>query len=188
MMRAIEIRRFALCTVLVATLAWCAGCASEPKKQIDPTRVELKDDIVQVIQFWPQDPWLQEGDRIVGFRVPVYFVSGETEKGAFVPGDIFVWLNELQAGPDGRRTRKPVHVWELSEAEAAPFRVTKRAIGGYYYGFPLKWSADLRLEGKQVEIQFGYERADKRVVLGSARPFRVRIPAGYQPPIQETEP
>lgn len=153
------------------------------KIEIDPPKIETRDDIVQIVQYWPQMPWLQEGSRIVGFRVTVYFVSGETEKGAFVPGNIFVWLYEFVPTADGRRNRKLAHVWEFNEAEAMGYRVTKRAIGGYYYGFPLRWPKDLSLEGKRVEVQFGYERKkDKSVLLGPPRQYRVRVPAGYRPP------
>jgi hypothetical protein len=130
-------------------------------------------------------PWLQHADRIVGFKVTVYFVSGQTEKGAFVPGNIFVWMYTLEPTADGRRERKLAYVWEFKESESVDYRVTKRAIGGYYYGFPLTWPPELRLEGKQVEIQFGYERMDKTVALSPVRRFRVPIPAGYQPPNEE---
>ena len=68
-------------------------------------------------------------------------------------------------------------------------RVNKLAIGGYFYGFVLQWPRELSLEGKRVEIQFGYERlSDGQIVLSSARSFRVPIPLEYVEPEPETEP
>ena len=191
--------------MLTAMLLW-AGCQSPSnesgpklfgwpgegkagrKAEIDPTKIETRDDVVQISQYWPQMPWLQEGSRIVGFKVTVYFVSGQTEKGVFVPGNIFVWLYELVPMAGGRREKKLAYVWEFDEAESMGFRVTKRAIGGYFYGFPLRWPRELALEGKRTEIQFGYERTDKQVVLGSPKIYRVPVPIGYQPPAEKTEP
>ncbi len=166
-----------------------AGTDKSGQNRIDSTKVETRDDIVQIVQFWSQNPWLQDSERVRGFKVTVYFVSGETEKGAFVPGNIMVWVYELVPTARRRYERKLVHVWELNQAEATGLRVNKLAVGGYYYGFPLQWPRELSLEGKQIEIQFGYERAsNKQVVLSSPRRFRVPIPFEFVPPDEETEP
>jgi hypothetical protein len=164
------------------------GDGTSSQNEIDPTTVETRDDIFSIIQFWPQYPWLQSSDRIVGFKVTVYFRSGKTQLGTFVPGTIFVWLYELvPSGEGGRRERELAYGWELDEAEALSYRVTKRAIGGYYYGFPLTWPSELALEGKLVEIQFGYERADSKLILSEPRQFRVPVPYVYEPPVEGTE-
>jgi len=198
----VQRRRSLVAGLGLALLLVCSGCQSRPRSQpplspfraepgppdarkveIDPTKIPTRDDIVQIVQYWPHWPWLRQGDRVVGFRVPVYFRSAETGKGAFVSGHIFAWVYELVPTPDGGRERKLAHVWEFSAAEAMGFRVRKRAIGGYYYGFILRWPEELTLEGKHIEVQFGYERQqDKRVVLGAPRTFRVPIPIGYRPP------
>lgn len=193
----------------LVVLAACAGCETSQstsssgsswfgrgsdrsrgdRNRIDSTRVKTRDDIVQIVQFWNQPYWLQTSERVRGFRVTVYFVSGETEKGAFVPGNIMVWAYELVPTARGGYERKLAHGWEFTEAEALAMRVNKRAIGGYFYGFILQWPVELALEGKQVEIQFGYERvSDKQLVLSSPRRFRVPIPLEYRPPEQEAEP
>ena len=191
----------------VLSISYCLGCAAPkpeaPKSmwrspqdqgkrraesEIDPTKVETRDDIFQIVQFWPQMPWLQHTDRIVGFKVTVYFRSGETRLGAFVPGTIFAWIYELEPDAHGRRERKLAHMWEFDQAEALGYRVRKRSIQGYYYGFPLRWDDELRLEGKLIEIQLGYERRNKQLVLSEHRQFRVPVPAGYVPPDEETEP
>ncbi|WP_320046855.1 hypothetical protein [uncultured Ilyobacter sp.] len=171
--------------VAAATLLvlWCAGCTAADRKnnpEIDANRIPERDDIVQIIQYWPQDPWLYNGPRVVGFKAPVYFVSGQTQKGAFVPGTIFVWVYRLhRTQPHQPPERELAHVWQFNKREASNFRVTKRAIGGYYYGFPLRWPDDLRLEGQRIELQIGYERLDKVVILGTARQFKV--PEPYNP-------
>ena len=189
------------------SILYCLGCAApkpdapksmwrspqdqgkrRAKSEIDPTKVETRDDIFQIVQFWPQMPWLQRADRIAGFKVTVYFRSGETRLGAFVPGTIFVWVYGLEPSARGRRERKLAYMWELDQAEALGYRVRKRSIQGYYYGFPLRWDDQLRLEGKLVEIQFGYERRNRQLVLSEPREFYVPIPAGYVPPDEETEP
>ena len=164
-----------------------AGCTAGRSTEIDPVKIKTGDDIVNIVQFWPQPPWLQQGDRIVGFKVTTYFVSGQTEKGAFVPGTIFAWVYELVPDGAGGRERKLAYVWELDEAEALGFRVNKRSVMGYHYGFVLRWPEDITLEGKLIEIQFGYERLDKGVVLGSSQRFRVPMPAGYQPSSAKSE-
>ena len=181
----------------LALAVLCAGCETAGKRdakggersRIDSTNVKTRDDIVQIVQFWNQPYWLQTSERVSGFKVTVYFVSGETEKGAFVPGTILVWVYELTPTGRGGYERKLVHGWEFNQAEALAMRVNKLAVGGYLYGFPLQWPRELSLEGKQVEIQFGYERvADKQLVLSSPRRFRVPIPLEYVPPGEETEP
>lgn len=142
---------------------------------IDPAKVPTRGDIVAIHQYWPNFPWLTQSDRVVGFRVTTYFVSGETEKGAFVPGTIFAWVYTLGRGEDGTRTREIAHVWEFDQTAAMSYRVRKEAIGGYFYGFMLAWPANLDLDGKLIEIEFGYERRDKSVVTSAARRFRVPL-------------
>lgn len=184
--------RFRRLALLAAGLALLPGCeapgpASQPGSagpprsgrtglapEIDPQRVPTRDDITQIVQFWGQLPWRKRDDRIIGFQVPTYFVSGQTDRGAFVPGRILVWLYEVDlAGPAGaNRTLR--YMWELDQAEAMGFRVRREAIGGYYYGFILTWDDSLDLEGRTVDIQFGYERLDGRVIEG--RPQRLRVP------------
>jgi hypothetical protein len=196
-------RRLLGLAVLASALG-CAGCSSsQPRKlpgswlgsqddakqrrqnEIDPTKIETRDDVFQIVQFWPQLPWLQKGSRIVGFKVTVYFWSGETQHGTFVPGNILVWLHELEPTADGHREPRLVHMWEFDEREALAFRVRRRSVQGYYYGFPLTWPEELTLEGKQIEIQFGYERTNEQVVLSEPRQFRVPVPVGYRPPKEE---
>jgi len=165
-----------------------AGCTPERGTEINPAKIKTGDDIVKIVQFWPQSPWLQEGEHIVGFKVTVYFVSGQTEKGTFVPGTIFAWLYELVPNKAGGYEKKLAYVWQLDEADALGFRINKRGVMGYHYGFPLRWPDNLALEGKLIEIQLGYERLNKSVIQSSVRRFRVPVPMGYESLPPTTEP
>lgn len=166
---------------------WPSDDKSGDKNAIDPTRIAERDDIVRVVQFWPQTPWLFDSERVIGFKATIYFIAGESMKGAFVPRNILVWINEVLPGPRGQDERKLVHMWEFDSAEAMGYRVNRRSVLGYYYGFPLRWPEELELEGKLIELQFGYERADTRVVLSSPKRLRVPVPQGFQPAAARAE-
>jgi hypothetical protein len=147
---------------------------------IDPTVVEERDDIVSVQQFWNPQPWLTDSaSRPVGFRVPIYLLSGQTEKGAFAPGTILAWMYLVDpAAPAGSTNRQPLYVWEMPRNDAMGFRVRKKTMMGYFYGFLLKWPETINVAGETIEIEFGYERLDKRVVLGTPQRFKVPVPPG----------
>lgn len=149
---------------------------------IDPTVVEERDDIVSIQQFWNPMPWINDAaGRPVGFRVPVYLISAQSDppKGAFVPGTILVWMYLVDpAAPPASTSRQLLHIWELSRNDAMGFRVRKRALMGYAYYFVLKWPETMNIAGETIEIEFGYERLDKRVVLGAPQRFKVPLPPG----------
>lgn len=147
---------------------------------IDPTMVEERDDVVSIQQFWNPQPWINDAaGQPVGFRVPVYLVSGETEKGAFVPGTIICWMYHVDPdAPAGTTNRQPLYIWELPRSDAMGFRVRKKALMGFPYYFVLKWPETMTLAGETVEVEFGYERLDKRLVLGAPQRFRVPPPIG----------
>lgn len=152
------------------------GDKRAPKSEIDPTKVAEREDIVSINMFWQPWPWLSDSEsKVVGFRVPVYFVSGETSKGAFVPGRILAWVSTVDRGADGKKRATPVHTWEFTHEQAMGFRVRKVAITGYYYGFMLAWPDDVDLSGKEVEIEFGYERSNGTVITSGGRRFRVPL-------------
>jgi hypothetical protein len=56
--------------------------------------------------------------------------------------------------------------------------VLRESIGGYYYGFVLNWPEELELDGQTVEIQFGYQRSDGRVITATPREFTIQPAAG----------
>lgn len=153
--------------------------APPPPPPIDPTQVPERDDIFAVYYFWPSDPWLRRGEQVVGFRVPTYFVSGETNKGAFVPGAIIVYLHGFVPDRLNRPTRELFYKWQFNREEAMNYRVRKEAITGYYYGLLLTWPEELDLGGRQVEVQIAYRRLDGTEVRGSPR--RVQVPATQLP-------
>jgi hypothetical protein len=155
-----------------------------PAPMLDVTTVPTRDDITAVYQYYTQaQQWLRNSDgRVIGFTAAVYFCSGETGKGAFVPGRSLVWLWEIVTQPNGAHERKLVNVWELNEQDAMGFRVRRLSPLGYGYGFFFTWPPNANLDGKLVEIMFGYERLDGKVITGAARRFMVPdAPLGAAP-------
>lgn len=149
---------------------------------IEIESVPRKDDIVQIVQFWNPVPWKYNAfNQPVGFQVPTYFISSETEKGAFVAGTVYAWLHTVGRDPTGQLVRKTVHMWQLGPEESFLFAVRKLAIGGYFYGFILTWPGSLDLSGQTVEIEFGYERGDGKLVMASPRMLRVPAQASSSP-------
>ncbi len=132
---------------------------------MDVTLVPTRDDITAVYQFFAQDPWLRNTEgRVIGITSSVYFHSGATEKGAFVPGTVLCWVYEFDRRPDGTLERKLVNVWELSEQEAMGYRVRRQSQMGYAYGFFFTWPPGVDVSGKTIEIMFGYERLDGKMI------------------------
>lgn len=189
-----------ICKLLLLTAALlglcCPGCtdlnkdpyaaARRPEQPrstgpayIDPTAVAVRDDIVSIQSFWNTMPWLieQVSGRAIGFRVLTYFVSRETEKGAFVSNPVVVTMYDVRLTADGQALRTPLHTWELDQAAATGFRVRKRAIGGYYYGFVLKWPEHINPSGRRIEVQIAYTRSDGVQVQATPRALNVPAPA-----------
>lgn len=171
--------------LLAGSLAVC-GCqpdgsrnglfGSRKTSEIDPPAVETHDDIVSIHAFMQPLPWLLDSDsRVVGFRSAVYFSSGKTEKGAFVPGNIFVWLYVLDPIGGGRYERSLVHMWQMNEEQSGGYRVRKISPMGYYYGFILSWPRSVNVDGRTIEIEVGYERLNGSVVTSPARRFKVPL-------------
>lgn len=153
------------------------GDPAPPKSgEIDPTRVATADDITQVVPFWSQSPWLRSEDRTVGLRVPVYFVSGRSEKGVFVSGRISIKLYRLLRDESDQLVRELVYTWEFDAAQAMNFRVRKASIMGLYYGFVLGWPPDLALDGSLIDVVISYERGDGAVVQATKR-WQVPVPS-----------
>jgi hypothetical protein len=168
-------RRSILLTLSLALAALAAGgCqAFGPagnNGEIDPLRVPTRTDIVSIQIFWSNPIWLLNSDsEPVGIQAPVYFVSGETQRGAFVDGNITVWMYELTPNASSRNDRKLLYEWKLDGPAERIFRVRRKAIGGYYYGLRLLWPSDLPVDGKQVEIVVGYTRPDGTVIRSLGR-------------------
>ena len=171
-----------LAFVLLVALGCTNGTGRrEGPRELDVPEVRTYDDITAIYSFYPKDPWLRDNDgNVVGLRVSVYFQSGETEKGVFVPGKILIWLYSVGRDRSGKLVRTFEHGWEMSEQEAMNWRVRYKRRLGYQYGFPLHWPPKIELAGKQIEVQFGYERKDGRVVEGRPQRFRVPVPPGYR--------
>jgi hypothetical protein len=158
------------------------GVKASAPVEVDVTSVPTRDDITAVYQYYTQaQQWLRNTDgRVIGFSSAVYFGSGETGKGAFVPGKALVWLWEIVT-QNGAHERKLVNVWELNEQDAMGFRVRRLSPLGYGYGFFFTWPQTADLDGKTIEIMFGYERLDGKVITGAARRFMVPAAAFASP-------
>lgn len=168
-----------------------AGCATngasggfgstEGANRVDAATATERDDIYEVINFWAMEPWLTESGRIVGFRVSTRFISSFDDKGAFVPGRIFIWLYGFGTNVDGQVERKLLHVWDMDRDEAMGWRITKRTRTGLAYWFLMRWPDELKLEGRRIEVEIGYERIrDKRLIMSGATTKDVRISATPQ--------
>ncbi|MFN0137882.1 MAG: hypothetical protein ACKVS9_17395 [Phycisphaerae bacterium] len=163
-------------SMLFSTGAASTTGGKRESNEIDPTKIAERDDIVSINMFWQGWPWLSNAeDEVVGFRVPVYFVSGETGKGSFVATRILVWVSVVERGIDGRAKARPVHTWEFTREQAMGFRVRRLAVTGYHYGFMLAWPETLDLTGKEIEIEFGLERASGSMLTSGGRRFRVPL-------------
>jgi hypothetical protein len=194
---------------VLSAVAFCPGCQSpqpEPSKgpepilgrshaeapkpeTIDVAKVPERDDIVGVYRFWLPVPWLTDSvGRIIGFQVRVYFQSAATGKGVFVPGSIYVWLREIEPDPESGIRRRDLHLWELDRDAAYGYRVTMEAVLGYSYGFFLQWPENLDLEGREIEVQFGYERRDGTLIRDRAHPMRVPAPSDLRHSRPRSEP
>lgn len=145
-----------------------------PDNTIDAGKVPARDDVIGIAQYWPQNPWLVDDIDVLGFRVPVVFISAETQKGTFVEGVITVRLFEVLRGRDDRLQRKLLHEWVLGPGESRDFRVRKLSTLGYYYGFVLQWPRELHMTGRTVAVEFSYESTAGRVVREAPR--RMQVP------------
>ena len=160
---------------------------------LDIEKEPKRDDIVRLVQFWNPAPWLYDStNRVIGFKVPTYFVSAETEKGTFVTGTVFAWLHLVERSEQREVLRRTVHMWQLQPNEVFLFASRKKAIAGFFHGFMLTWPASLDVAGRTIELEFGYERGDGHLVMGSTRRFRVpgrpsRSPIPPRQPAREPE-
>lgn len=179
-----------LCGAALAAL--CAGCQAPAQRgtgSIDAARAETRDDIVQIVRYWKAVPWLFDSEgRPVGFSVPIYFVSGQTERGAFVPGKILIWMYVLENQPGGPPKRELVRGWEFNEQESTLYRVTRRTIQGYGYMFPLIWGPNVEVFGKTIEIVFGYERRQGGLLTDPGKRLKVPEDRGQWPATQPSPP
>lgn len=148
------------------------GKPPEPGTEVDTRRVELRDDITDISCRWKDPIWIHKAGDVVGFRVPVFFISSETRLGAFVSGDIQVNLYLLEREQD-EVLRGLVHTWELSPEKAADFRLRRTVVGGYMYGLILAWPEEFDLHGRHIEIEIQYIRGDGQTISYPPKLYRV---------------
>jgi hypothetical protein len=166
----------------LACLAASAGCGLEAGPTYNRP-APTDDPIVAIRQFYPTRPWLRDtDDRVIGFTARAYFVSGETDRGQFVPGTISVVMNLLRPRAGGGYVRERLHEWTFDEQQARGFRITRPSILGESYGFVLRWPETLNVMGCPIEVVFYYGRTDDRIIAGPPRQLRVELPPGYTAP------
>lgn len=169
-------------TACLLVLLCTAGCESFGSGGGVGT-APIKDDVAEIINYYPLLPWLHDADgRVCGLKVRTYFKSGKKEKGIFVTGPISITLNEVWREPDGRFSRKRIHDWTFSTAQADGFRIVKPAIGGDSYGFFLHWPEDLDVMGRTIEVVFYYQRSDGKFIVGRPWQRQVPLPPGFPAP------
>jgi hypothetical protein len=164
-----------VCAVALLLMTALSGCQNPGQRgeRFDASRVDTRGDITQVHTFWPSPVWVRQGGEIIGFRTAAYFISAETGKGAFVPGDIVVRLYERVRDEAGDVQRRLKHEWVLPPNEAMMFRVTRKSIMGYSYGLVLKWPDELEFDSRQIDIVIAYQRPDGREIPAPPKAFRV---------------
>ncbi len=176
--------RLGLLAPALAALALLPGCVAPgpaQQKDRDVLAVPLSDDVVAIYQFFQNPVWMFENEQAVGFKAGVYFVSGASNKGVFVPGTIIVTMYAVSRNDQGEMARAVLHEWKFDRLAAEGYRVLKRAAGGDWYGFPLRWPPEVKPFGREIEIVFEYERLDGRRIRGSSKYMQVPAPAWYRP-------
>lgn len=175
--------RAALLGVLVLAIGVLAvGCAPKPGDAIDPFAPQfIKDDIASIVCFWKDPIWITDRGRPVGFRMTAFFVSTETDRGAFVPGVIRVRLYEMDEDDESRT----LHMWELPEQESRLYRLKRYTASGCAYGLALVWPEALDVCGRSVDIDLEYETRSGRTLRYQSprtryvpRPPNRRTPGG----------
>lgn len=157
--------------VLGLPLLLTAGCAS-----LDP---RVRDDIVEICQFPPPLMWLHDVEgRVTGIHIRLYLVSGQTDRGVFVPGTINATLYALAVRPDGSYERKVAQTWALDERVTTDLRFTTRSPMGDSYGLFLRWPPEVTPAGSEVQLEISYRRRDGHVVRAQGGRFTVPPPQG----------
>ncbi len=154
-----------------------------PKKPVAaPKGATTTDNIVEIAQFYASQPWIVDDEgRYVGLRVRAYFVSGETGKGAFVPGTITASLFALTTRPDGTYSREKVYDWTFDAQQAYPFEIPKPSPMGYSYGLILRWPPELNLMGREIQVVLSYQRQNGQLVVARGIQHTVPYPGAALP-------
>ncbi len=164
--------------LIAAAVGLLVGCeAQQPRNNGTPTinaaTIPSRTDIRRVHAFWRTNPWITVDGRLRGIQVRTYFVSAETERGAFVDGDIVMRMFARDANEQGELERRQLYEWILTPEQAMGFRVRKEAAMGYSYGLVLSWPSELRFPADEVDFVVGYRAPGGRFVATPPKPFRL---------------
>lgn len=177
-----------LCGLCLLAGIALTGCqAAGQREKFDASAIRTDDNIISVVVLWDErDLWLYRPENtevVAGFRMNTYFVSGTTDKGAFVPGLIRAKAAMDQVQPDG--AVKPVVVFEktLDVEQAMKWRYTTKKLMGYGYGLQIDWPRELDdiVAGRQIQVVVEYISNSGRVVRSSARRLAVPAPRHRMP-------
>ncbi len=158
---------------------------SAPKKKTAAAPAKgpaTSDNVVEIVQFYSSQPWILDDEgRYIGLRDRVYFVSADSGKGVFVPGEIVATLYTLNHRPDGTYTREKAHEWRFTPDQSYLFQVTTPSPMGYSYGLILRWPPELKLMGREIQIVLSYQRQNGQVLTAAGIKHDVPMP-GSAPP------
>lgn len=175
----------------LAACASISGCTMPEHVRL--TRdAPVFDDVTEINAFFNSNPWLNfdtsDPGKINGVAVTVYLVSARQRKGVFGAGTIRVVMYEdvsakssdssKEKAPAIQKTiGKKLHVWELPQDKAMPYRVLRRPgktyVMGDAYQLRLSWG-DLDLRDRRVAIVIEYERTDGQLVR--RKPSHLHVP------------
>ncbi len=173
--------------LLAGALLLASGCASLEKGA--PGAGTMRDDIVAIRQFYSAQPWTRDDEtgRVNGIMARVYFTAAtrpgeEIPKGVFVPGTIRARMYVLGVRPDGSYDRQLAHEWAFTAQQAAAFRVRHASSMGDSYGLVLRWPREVDVAGREIQVEFSYERQDGEVIARRGSRFQVPLPPGQRAP------
>ncbi len=156
-------------------IKWDLGL-NRPKSAADQGLVS---DIVGVVASTSSSPWINFEREVYpnpdGISVLLYLISGRTGKGAFGDGVIHATMYAVNKTRDGRRQREKVHEWCLEPDQAYPYRIKEEFAVGWAYGLRLCWG-DADVLGKDIMLEFEFERPDGTIIKSQPRSLRVPPP------------
>ena len=170
---------------LLSVLGLLIGCETPGGPNV--AAGAARDNVVMIRQFYAADPWIRDAEgRVSGVLVRVYFAAAakddEVPKGILVPGTIKATLYALAPRPDGSYERRLAYEWTFDEQQAQGYRVRRVSRMGYSYGLILRWPPEVDVVGREIQIQFSYQREDGKVITQRGSRFRVPLPVGMIEP------
>lgn len=159
------------------------GPSGDKKPTVTIVSEDERSDIVQVVKFFPTNPWLVfeplEG-KVDGVKCTVYLRAPLKDnpqgvKGFFGDGTIIVQMFLASEDESKKEKMELVHSWELPPEEAYKWRARKITVMGWGYGLRLRWPDEIKAGGRKVSFLVSYRRSDGKLIP-STRPSVLRVP------------